>query len=428
MNGLSMSLSPPFLDHAIDDHDIDHAPGPDLTPASDAVLLDDAAVRRWREEFPILATCTYMVSHSLGAMPRGVKDQLARFADTWATRGVRAWHEGWWDLPVTVGDLIGGFIGAGPGEVVCHQNVSVCQSVVTSCLDFASERNVILTDGLNFPSNDYIYGELERLGARVVSVPSRDGLTVGLEDMLAAIDLHGERLRLVSVSHVAFRSSAVQDLRAITERAHAVGALVIADLYQSAGILPVDVRALDVDFATGGSVKWLLGGPGVGYLYVRRDLWPHLRPTVTGWQAHRAPFAFAPGPMDFADDAMRFLSGTPNVPALYSARAGYEIVAAIGVDAIRSRSVELTTRLIGNADAAGIAVRSERDPARRGGIVVFDAPDARGAEIIQQLDARGIVVDHRPGAGIRVAPHFYSTEEEIDFTAAELANILRGRA
>ncbi len=387
--------------------------------------LDQPAVLRWREEFPILSTCTYMVSHSLGAMPRRVQQQLADYAHTWATRGVRAWHEGWWEMPVTVGDLIGGIIGAGSGEVICHQNVSVCQSVVTSCLDFSGERNIILTDGLNFPSNDYIYGELGRLGARVVSVPSRDGLTVDLEDMLAALDLHAERTRLVSVSHVAFRSSAVQDLRAITERAHSVGALVIADLYQSAGILPIDVRALEVDFATGGSVKWLLGGPGVGYLYVRRDLWPKLRPTATGWQAHRAPFAFAPGPIDFASDAMRFLSGTPNIPALYSARSGYEIVAEIGVPAIRERSTLLTERMIRHADNAGIEVRSQRGPQRRGGVVVFGVPEERGAGIVQQLDARGIVVDHRPGAGVRVAPHFYSTEDEVDYTVAELANILQ---
>ncbi len=388
------------------------------------MMLIPSDILRWREEFPILATSTYMVSHSLGAMPRGVSQELAEYAQTWATRGVRAWHEGWWEMPVTVGDLIGGIIGAGQGEVVCHQNVSVCQSIVTSCLDFNGERNVILTDGLNFPSNDYIYNELERFGARVVSVPSRDGLTVQLEDMLQAIEQHGERIRLVSVSHVAFRSSAVQDLRAITEAAHAVGAMVIADLYQSAGILPVDVRAVNVDFATGGSVKWLIGGPGVGYLYVRRDLWPTLRPTATGWQAHSEPFAFAGGRIDFADNAMRFLTGTPNIPALYSARTGYRIVAEIGVPAIRERSVMLTERMIRNADNAGIEVRSERDPHRRGGVVVFAVPDDRGAEVVRQLDAKGIVVDHRPGAGIRIAPHFYSTEEEVDFTIIELAKVL----
>ena len=389
----------------------------------DTSLLTNEQVAQWRNEFPILSTCTYMVSHSLGAMPRGVETSLAEYAKTWATRGVRAWHEGWWEMPVTVGDVIGGIIGAGKGEVICHQNVAVCQSIVTSCLDFSGERNAIVTDGLNFPSNDYIYGELhERVGARVVSVPSRDGLTVELEDMLAAIDEH---TRLVSVSHVAFRSSAVQDLAAIVERAHSVGAMVCADLYQSAGILPLDVRALGVDFAVGGSVKWLLAGPGVGYLYVRRDLWPTLRPTATGWQAHAKPFAFAAGPIEFADDIYRFASGTPNVPALYSARPGYEIVSSIGVEAIRARSVMLTERLIAKADDLGVPVRSQREAARRGGLVVFGVEDAAGAAVVAELDRRGIVVDHRPGAGIRVAPHFYTTEDEVDFAVAELAKILR---
>jgi kynureninase len=384
--------------------------------------LDEAAVRRWREEFPILATSTYMVSHSLGAMPRGVAAELADYANTWATRGVRAWHEGWWQMPVTVGDILGSILGAGPGEIVTHQNVSVCQSIVTSCLDFDGERNTIVTDGLNFPSNDYIYAELHRRNARVVSVPSRDGMTIHLEDMLAAID---ERTRLVSVSHVAFRSSAVQDLQAIITHAHSVGAMVVADLYQSAGILPLDLRALGVDFATGGSVKWLLGGPGVGYLYIRRDLWPHLRPMATGWQAHREPFAFEAAPIDFANDAFRFLSGTPNIPALYAARTGYRIVAEVSVPAIRARSIHLTQRLIASADAAGVPIRSQRDPAKRGGVVVIGVPDDQGAHLVAELDRRNIVVDHRPGAGIRIAPHFYSTEEEIDYTITELAKLLR---
>ncbi|HBY58552.1 MAG TPA: kynureninase, partial [Solibacterales bacterium] len=271
----------------------------------------------WRKEFPILAHTTYMISHSLGAMPRRVSGALEEFADTWATRGIRAWEEGWWNMPVTVGDLIGSIIGAGKGEVVMHPNVSVCQTIVTSCLDWSGRRNKLVTDGLNFPSNDYIYHSLARQGARVVSVPSPDGMTLPLETLLAAID---EETRLVSVSHVAFRSSFQQDLAAIASKARGVGAMVVADLYQSAGCLPVNVRELGVDFATGGSVKWLCGGPGAGYLYVRRDLWPQLEPAATGWMAHARPFDFEPGPIRFASDAFRFLNGTPNVPALYAAR------------------------------------------------------------------------------------------------------------
>ena len=256
----------------------------------------------WRKEFPILANTTYMISHSLGAMPRRAVESLQQFTDTWASRGIRAWEEGWWAMPVTVGDLIGSIIGAGKGEVVMHQNVSICQWIVASCFDWRAPRNKLVTDGLNFPSNDYIYYGLERQGARIVRVASDDGMTLSLEAMLAAID---DQTRLVSVSQVAFRSSYVQDLAAITKRAHEVGAMVVADLYQSAGCLPVNVRELGVDFATGGSVKWLCGGPGAGYLYVRRDLWSQLQPAATGWQAHREPFGFEPAPIRFADEIGR---------------------------------------------------------------------------------------------------------------------------
>jgi kynureninase len=372
----------------------------------------------WRKEFPILGHTTYMISHSLGAMPRRTLDALQEFGETWAARGIRAWEEGWWDLPVTVGSLIGSIIGAAPGEVVMHQNVSICQWIVASCFDWRGPRNKIVTDGLNFSSNDYIYHGLERQGARVCSVASADGLTLDLEDMLAAID---EQTRLVSVSHVAFRSSYVQDLAAITKRAHEVGAYVIADLYQSAGILPVDVRALNLDFATGGSVKWLCAGPGAGYLYVRRDLWASLEPAATGWMAHREPFEFEAGPIAYAADAFRFLNGTPNVPALYSARSGYEIINRIGVAAIREKSVRQTTRLMDLADEAGIPLRTCREPQRRGGVVILDVPN--GKQVAKELERREVLVDYRPRAGIRIAPHFYTSEDELDRTMSEIREV-----
>jgi kynureninase len=372
----------------------------------------------WRKEFPILGHTTYMISHSLGAMPRRTLDALQEFGETWAARGIRAWQEGWWDLPVTVGSLIGSIIGAAPGEVVMHQNVSICQWIVASCFDWRGPRNKIVTDGLNFSSNDYIYHGLERQGARVCSVASADGMTLDLEDMLAAID---EETRLVSVSHVAFRSSYVQDLAAITKRAHEVGAYVIADLYQSAGILPVDVRALNLDFATGGSVKWLCAGPGAGYLYVRRDLWSSLEPAATGWMAHREPFEFEAGPIEYAADAFRFLNGTPNVPALHSARSGYEIIKRIGVAAIREKSVRQTTRLMDLADEAGIPLRTCREPQRRGGVVILDVPN--GKQVAKELERREVLVDYRPRAGIRIAPHFYTSEDELDHTISEIREV-----
>ena len=373
----------------------------------------------WREEFPILEHTTYLISHSLGAMPRRAAGALQQFAETWALRGVRAWEEGWWEMPLALGDLVGSIIGAGAGEVVMHQNVSICQWIVASCFDWKSPRNKLVTDGLNFPSNDYIYYGLERQGARVCRVASPDGMTLPLEMMLDAID---EQTQLVSVSHVAFRSSFVQDLAAITHRAHRVGALVIADLYQSAGILPVDVRALGVDFATGGSVKWLCGGPGAGYLYVRADLLSRLQPAATGWMAHRHPFEFEPGPIDYAADAFRFLNGTPNVPALYSARSGYEIVNQIGVEAIRAKSIRQTQRLIELADEAGIPVRSCRDARTRGGVVVVDVP--KGEEVTRELVRREVLVDYRPGAGIRIAPHFYTSDDEVERAMSEIQSII----
>ena len=372
----------------------------------------------WRKEFPILGHTTYMISHSLGAMPQRAADRVREFTDTWSTRGIRAWSEGWWEMPVTVGNLIGSIIGAAEGEVVMHQNVSICQNLVTSCLDWSGRRNKLVTDGLNFPSNDYVYHGLERIGARVVTVPSPDGITLPLEPLLEAID---EDTLLVSVSHVAFRSSYVQDLAAIVKRAHDMGAMVIADLYQSAGTVPVNVRELQVDFATGGSVKWLCGGPGAGYLYVRRDLWDSLQPAATGWMAHEEPFAFEAGPIRYAGDAFRFLNGTPNVPAMYSARSGYEIVNEIGVPAIREKSKRQTARLLALADDAGIPVKTCRDPERRGGVVTFDVQN--GKEVTQELIRREILVDYRPKAGIRVAPHFYTADEELDLTVAAIREL-----
>ncbi len=369
---------------------------------------------QWRSEFPILDRTVYMVSHSLGAMPRRTRERLKQFADEWDTRGVRAWEEGWWEMPVTVGDLIGKIIGAGPGEIVMHQNVSVCQWIVLSCFDWSAKRNKIVTEAMNFPSNLYLY---QQLGARLETVPSDDGIHVPTERLLAAID---EETALVSVSHVLFRSSYIQDLAAITRRAHKVGAMIVADLYQSAGTVPVNVRELGVDFATGGSVKWLCGGPGAGYLYVRRDLWPSLKPRATGWNAHRSPFAFEQE-HDYADSAYRFLNGTPNVPAMYAARSGYEIVGEIGVEKIREKSQRQTARLIELAEEAGFRINSPRNPNERGGTVVIDVPN--GYEVTKELSRRDVLVDFRPGAGIRVAPHFYTKDEELDLVIREISQL-----
>jgi kynureninase len=377
----------------------------------------------WRKEFPILDNTVYMISHSLGAMPRRTRDRLQEYADIWATRGIRAWEEGWWMMPTTIGDLIAGIIGAGQGEVVMHQNVSICQSIVTSCLDFSGKRNKIVSEGLNFPTNLYIYRALEKYGARLVTVPSEDGITVPLARLLEAID---DETTLVSVSHVIFKSSFIQDLEAITNRAHEVGALVVADIYQSAGTVPVDVNKIGLDFATGGSVKWLCGGPGAGYLYVRRDLWPTLEPALTGWMAHARPFAFEPEPIVYADNIYRFLNGSPNIPGMYAAKSGYEIINEVGVERIREKSIRQTSKLIDIALGAGFEVRCPTDAGARGGTVVIDVP--HGQEVTAELLRRDFLVDYRPGAGIRVAPHFYSKDEELELTVREIRKILDTKA
>ncbi|PYP82770.1 MAG: kynureninase [Blastocatellia bacterium AA13] len=383
--------------------------------------MDD--LLRWRGEFPVLDSTVYMISHSLGAMPRKTKECLQEYADLWATRSIRAWEEGWWDMAVTVGDLVGKIIGAGTGEVVMHPNVSICQSVITSCFEWTGRRNKIVCENLNFPSNLYVYFALERLGARVVAVQSDDGITVPLEKLLDAID---EETLLVSVSHVIFRSSFIQDLKAITEKAHSVGALVVADIYQSAGTVPLNVKEIGLDFATGGSVKWLCGGPGAAYLYVKRELWPTLEPRVTGWMANRNPFAFTAGPNEYADDIFRFLNGTSNVPGMYAAKSGYEIVYDVGVEKIREKSIRQTERLIALADEAGFKVNSPREIAQRGGTVVIDVP--HGKAVTTELLRRDFLVDFRPDAGIRIAPHFYTKDEELDLTLSEIKNILETRA
>jgi kynureninase len=373
---------------------------------------------RWRGEFPILEKTRYLVSHSLGAMPRRTEERLAEYTRLWKERGVRAWAEGWWTMPLTLGDGIGRIIGAPQGSVVMHQNVSVCQSLVLSCFDLSGRRNKIVCEELNFPSVLYVYQAHAALGARLHTVKSDDGITVPLERFLAAID---ETTLLVPLSHVIFRSGAIQDVAAITRRAHEVGALVVADLYQSAGTVPVDVTAWDVDFATGGSVKWLCGGPGAGYLYVSPRLQNTLRPRMTGWAAHPHPFAFDLE-HDWAEGAARYQHGTPGVPALYAASGGYEVVEEVGVSAIRAKSMRQVSLLIALAQEHGLRPRVAPTPDERGGMVILDVE--HGEAVTRELLRREIIVDYRPGAGIRVSPHFYTSDEELRGVVAEIRAIL----
>jgi kynureninase len=373
----------------------------------------------FREEFPILEKTTYLVSNSLGPMPRTVPEKLAEYARDWGELGVKAWNRGWWEIPVEVGNEIAPLINAGVGEIVMMPNVTIAQTAVLSSIDFTKERDTVVMTELDFPSVRYAYSEMaQRLGARVVVVRSDDGLTIDRDKLLAAID---ERTRLVAVSHVLFRSAYLMDADAICSRAHEVGALVSLDSFHAVGIVPVDVKRSKADFLTGGALKWLCGGPGACFLYVSPGIRDQLKPALTGWQAHSRPFAFE-DTMEYTSGAFRWLNGTPVIPALYAAAEGPKILLRAGVAAIREKSVRLTSRLIELADERGYTVNAPRDPARRGGTVAIDVP--HGYEVTQHLLSRNILVDYRVGAGIRIAPHFFTREDELDEAVSEIDKAL----
>ena len=378
---------------------------------------------KWRSEFPILENSTYMISNSLGAMPRAVYGQMKSYADSWAMRGVRAWEEGWWEMAVSVGDKVGAIIGAGSGEISLHQNVTLTQAVISSCFEFSLRRNKVVLVDLEFPSTIYFYMEQRRQGARVEILKSEDGLHAPIEKILAAID---DTTLLVPISLVLFRSATIVDAKAIINRAHKVGAHVILDCFQAAGTVPFNVRALETDFAVGGVLKWLCGGPGVAYLYVRPDLRTKLSPKISGWLAHKRPFNFEAAALDAREDSYRFLNGTPHIPALYACQPGLEIIREVGVENIRKKSVRQTTQLIDGALRRGWRVNSPRDSSERGGTVSIDCPHAQ--EVKNELIARNILVDYRPAAGIRISPHFYNRDDEIDFALAQIDEILATRA
>jgi len=368
----------------------------------------------YRSEFPILEHTTYLASHTLGPMPQKAAARLAEFAQMWETRGIRAWAEGWWRSPMEVGDQIGRIVGAPAGSTVMHQNVAIAEAIALSCFrPVDPAKNRVVYERGNFPSVRYLYQAQPDLEVVVCEHDS---------EIVERID---ERTLLVPISHVLFKDSVIQDVEPIVRRAHEVGAHVILDCYQSAGIVPVDLTALAVDFAVGGSVKWLCGGPANGWLYVRPDLAATLEPTYVGWQAHARPFAFEEE-LERAEGAARFLTGTPNPAAHMAGTAGYDLIEEIGVERIRENSLHQTQLVIELADDAGFEVHSTRDPSRRGGAVIVSVPEA--AAVYAELEQRGILGDFRPGAGIRLGPHFFTTDDEIRLAIAQIAEILESGA
>ena len=380
-------------------------------------MTDDLA--RWRAEFPIVERSVYMISNSLGAMPRAAAESLAEYARTWATRGVRAWEERWWEMGREVGDRVARVIGAPAGSISMHENVTTAIAIALSTIAPTASRNRIVCLAADFPSTIYLYRAHEPLGFELSIVPGEGDLTVRPERILEAID---ERTAVVALSHVLFKTSTIVDPAPIVARAHEVGAPVILDGYQSAGIIPVDVGALGVDYMVGGCLKWLCGGPGNAFMYTRPDVRRARRPRFTGWFAHRAPFAFDITALETRDDAMAMMNGTPSIPAYYAAIPGLEIVAAVGVDRIRANSKRMTARVFALAEQYGFPSLASRDPERLAGTVAVNPPDA--LQVSRALKARDFLVDFRPGVGIRVSPHFYNTSEEIDRLMAEMAQIV----
>ena len=360
-----------------------------------------------------------MISNSLGAMPRSTARSLAEYAETWATRGVRAWEDRWWEMALEVGNRVAAVIGAAPGTVSMHDNVTIAQMVALSCLRPAGRRRKIVCSAADFPSMVYLYRAQQDLGFELQVVSSGGDLNVTEDRLADAVD---EETLAVAFSHVLFRTSFIVDPRPIIEKARRVGAVTILDAYQSAGIVPLDVAELGVDFATGGCLKWLCGGPGNGFLYTRPALLPTLSPRFTGWMAMANPFAFDIDDTDLRDDAMRMMNGTPAIPAYYAAIPGLDVIREVGVDRIRDKSKRMTARLLALVDDRGWPTVTSRDPERVAGTVAIDIPDALPASRL--LKSREILVDYRPRVGIRVSPHFYNTEAELDHLVTELASIV----
>jgi kynureninase len=385
-----------------------------------ATVSQQDRLLEWRTEFPTVEATLHFISHSLGAMPRGVEEALRLYTQAWKARGIRAWDEDWFDLPVRTGNLLGRIFHAEPDTVSMHPNVTTAQAVALSAVDFAPSRNRLVCTAEDFPSVLYLYEGLERRGAEIVRVEARGGRVIEPGDVAAAVD---ERTAVVAVSHVLFRTAQVLDLEPIVQRARQVGALTLIDAYQSVGTVPVDVQALGVDLLTGGSVKWLCGGPGAAYLYCSPRVAGRLRPAFTGWMAHERPFDFDAEPMRWHDGPRRFWTGTPAIPAIVAARPGHEIIDRIGVEAIREKSLRQTERMLGWADEYGFRVVSPREPERRGGTVVIDVPNAD--PVCHALLASDVLLDFRPGVGLRLAPHLYTRDDEVDLVMRRVLEEVR---
>jgi kynureninase len=373
--------------------------------------VTDRSLESYREEFPVLARKSYLISASLGPISRRARRRLEAYVDDWETIGA---PEPFWFGRIfpeirEVKRLHAGLIGADPSELAITTNVTMALASVLSCLDLSGARNRIVLTELDFPTDGHVALAQRRRGGEVVFLESPDGLTVPMESFAQAID---ERAAMVIINRVLYRSSALLDVREICRLAREAGAWTVIDDFHGAGIVPIDVHEIGCDFHTTGVLKWLCGGPGLTFLYARKDLIPTLEPTIAGWWSQREPFAFRIKEMDWHPTARRFETGTHPAPAAFVAHGGLEIISEVTPERIRDRQGELTDHVMERADAAGLEVRTPRDRTERGGVVNVGVGD-QAEKIAEALFERDVCVDYR-GDGIRVSPHFFNTEADID--------------
>jgi selenocysteine lyase/cysteine desulfurase len=384
----------------------------------DEQLLAKIDWAAWRSEFPGLEKRTYLNTVSLGQLSNRSRSAVNRFLDLWTELGASAWYSHWLAEVEQLRGQFASLIGAATDEVAVMPNVSSALAAISSSIDF-SERKGVVSCELDFPTLTYHWLAQAARGVETQILASEDNVHVPLSSFEQAVD---RGTALIATSRVYFTTGYIQDVKALADIAHRNGALMLVDDYQGTGQVPIDVKRAEVDVLISGGLKWLIGGPGVAYLYVSRDRIAELEPTITGWFSHARQFDFDPHSLEFRADAMRFEAGTPSVAAVYAGAAGLEIINEIGSETLRQRTAALTKDLVERLRDRGFKLRIPSDPEKQSGITVVEVEDAMG--ITHALADRGVIVDKRPGA-IRIAPYFYNTREENEIVVNALEAIVR---
>ena len=376
----------------------------------------------YRDEFPILAERTYLISASLGPLSLRARRAATEHLDLWQRLGPEElWLAHGLPKLEQCRDQFSQIIGADPDEVAIVPSVSSGLSSIASCLGLDDRNKVVLSD-MDFPTNSYVWRAQQRRGAKLDFVASTDGIRIEAGELVERID---GQTAIVNTNRVLFESSWIMDLPPIVQAAHDAGAFVVVDDFHGSGIVPLDVHDLGIDFLLSGALKWMMGGQGIAFLYCRRDLIAKMQPLVVGWFGTKRPFDFDRSGLDLRDDARRFETGTYTLPQAWTASAGMEMILEVGVDRIRARNQELTSLIIEKADEAELEVLSPRDDEKRGGLVRVRVPGGRpnAERILHELFRRNVVLDQR-GDALRISPHFFSTEEDIERCFGELKKLV----